>query len=150
MPAQRAETFEPVTFAFQSFHGGGGNGQNSLWLERNQFSRDRSDTIGFALPPAIRDPNVAARPSEPLESLPERSDLRLCLRVILGECHQHTHATHTFGLLRLRRKWPRRRAADECDEFPPPHGASLRDRAHSTMSLAGCCPCASQQICLSM
>jgi hypothetical protein len=103
-------------------------------LERNQLSRDRSRTIEFAVPPAIRDPKIAARPSEPLESLPERGDLRLCLWVVLGVPHQHAQATHTFGLLRARRERPRCRAAEKRNEIAPPQ-VEHATISHGTLSL---------------
>jgi hypothetical protein len=57
--------------------------------------------------------DIAARPSLPLESLPERGDLRLCLRVILDIPHQDADPPHPLGLLRARREWPRRRATEQ-------------------------------------
>src|SRR5262249_53261681 len=108
--------------AHQGSHGGGGNGQNSIGLEGNQLSRECSNAIDFTIPPAIHDPSVAARPPEPLESLPERANLRLCVGVDLGEPRQHSNPPHPFRLLRPRRERPRRRAAaEQRQEFPPSH-----------------------------
>jgi hypothetical protein len=36
-----------------------------------------------------------------------------------GEWGEHTNATHTLALLRARRERPRRRAAEQHDEFAP-------------------------------
>src|SRR5262245_37769710 len=65
------------TVRHQGLHGGGGNGQNTIGLESNQLSRDCSNAIDITIPPSIRDPNVTARPPEPLEPMPESAHLRL-------------------------------------------------------------------------
>src|SRR5262249_36980743 len=78
--------------------------------------------IDFTIPPAIHDPSVAARPPEPLESLPERANLRLCVGVDLGEPRQHSNPPHPFRLLRARHERPRgRRAAEQRDELAASH-----------------------------
>jgi hypothetical protein len=57
------------------------------------------------------------RPSnhpETFESLPESRQSRFCVRIVLGEAHQHTDALHLLGLLRARRERPcDRRAAEQ-------------------------------------
>jgi hypothetical protein len=42
---------------------------------------------------------------------------------------QETDTPHTVGLLRTRRKRPRRRAAEQCDELAPPHSITSSARA---------------------
>src|SRR5262249_48922212 len=95
------------------------NSQHSVGLECDQLSRERSHAIDFAIRPTIRDPNVATRPAERLESLPESGDLRLCLRVGLARSHQHADGTNPLGLLRPRRERPRHHAAEQRDELAP-------------------------------
>src|SRR5262245_13827443 len=104
--------------AHQGLNGGGGNGQNTIGLESNQLSRECSNAIDFAIPPAVHDPSVATRPSEPLESLPESTHLRLSVGVGLGEPRQHADPPHTFGLLRpCRERPPHHRTAHKRDEL---------------------------------
>src|SRR5262249_36119038 len=103
-------------------HSGGGNGQNTIGLECNQLSRECSNAIDFAIPPAIHDPSVAARPPEPLESLPERADLRLSVGIGLCAPRQHADPPPTFRLLRPCPERPHRcRAADQREELASPH-----------------------------
>src|SRR5262249_2443207 len=49
----------------------------------------------------------------------------------------------------MRSNWPRRRAADQSDKIPSPHGSSLA-RIAPYHSVSGPASCASQQIRLSM
>ena len=59
--------------------------------------------------PASVDPDVAAlRPPELLESVPERGDEGLPLRVALGIRHQHADVPHPLQVLRALRR-PKRR-----------------------------------------
>ena len=69
-------------------------------IRKDQFGLERDEVLRELLPrlrvagwcPAILDPDVAAlRPSELLESLPERRDAGLCFRVALGIRHQHAN-----------------------------------------------------------
>src|SRR5438093_588177 len=58
-----------------------------------------------------------------VHSQPERFSKRMWRR----QRDEYTHARHFSKLLRARRERPRGcRAAEKCDEFPPPHGADPR------------------------
>jgi len=43
----------------------------------------------------------------------------LSLRIAFSEVHEDRDAPHPLGLLRPRREWPRRRAAEQRDEIAP-------------------------------
>ena len=65
---------------------------------------------------------AAVGPAQFLQSLHERRDASLCLRVVRGEWNEHADAPHPLGLLRARRERPRRRrAAEQRDELAPLH-----------------------------
>src|SRR5262249_33154619 len=72
---------------------------------------------------AIVNADVAGfRPSTLIEPLPECREAGFCLRIVLGEAHQHADPPHSVALLRARRERPRRRrAAEQRDELPSPH-----------------------------
>jgi hypothetical protein len=56
--------------------------------------------------------------------LQERRIAGLCFRIVGGQDHEHADPPHPLGLLSARRERPGRSgAANERDEFPPPHGA---------------------------
>jgi hypothetical protein len=66
------------------------------------------------------DADVAAvGPTELCQSLEERRIADLTLRIVRGRGVQHTDPPHAAWLLRARRKWPRRRAAEEREELAP-------------------------------
>src|SRR5262245_30385492 len=81
--------------------------------------------VNVAGGPVIVRLDVASfRPTQALQRLAERRNTRLCLRIALGKAHEHADPSHPGGLLRVCCERPRRCAAEEeCDEFPPPHGA---------------------------
>jgi hypothetical protein len=64
---------------------------------------------------ACREDEAAARhrPGR-LQSVQERCDAGLAYRMIFGERHKHTDASHPLGLLCARRERPRRRAHTGC------------------------------------
>src|SRR5262249_60581044 len=121
---------------------GGANDQDRVGLECNQFSRRCSHAVDFASRPAIRDPNVATRPSELLESLPERSDLRLCLRIAFGRPHQHPDAPHGVGLRTRHARRRGRRAAAQSDELAPRHSITSWAGARAMWPAIGSYPTA--------
>ena len=66
---------------------------------------------------------ASLRPSQPIEFPPERRELRLHIRIVLGEAREHADAPHALALLRARRERPcRRAAAEKGNELPSPHG----------------------------
>src|SRR5215475_5187012 len=66
--------------------------------------------------PAIVDPQVAPDgPAEFLQSLQERPDARLRLRIIRGQIHEHADAPHPLALLRARGERRRHGHAAERD-----------------------------------
>src|SRR3977135_3238600 len=68
------------------------------------------------------------RPAERSESLPKRNDAGRYFRIVLGVWMQERDAPHPLGLLRVRRKRPRHRAAERCDELAPPHSITSSAR----------------------
>jgi hypothetical protein len=64
-----------------------------------------------------------------LQRLLERPDSGLTLRIVRDGVHLHTDPPHLLRLLRTRDDWScARRATQECNEFPSPHGfARARD-----------------------
>src|SRR5262249_56213794 len=81
---------------------GGGGGEGGVGGEGDQLFCEHLELIWpVGCKPDV-DPDVAALgPSELLQSLPERSKLGLCFRIVLGVVHQHADASHAVGLLRL-------------------------------------------------
>src|SRR5262249_49484184 len=55
----------------------------------------------------------------------------LSLRIGLGKGREKTDTPHPLGLLRARRQRPRRRAAEERYELPPPHSMTSSGWARS-------------------
>src|SRR5262245_49081007 len=77
---------------------------------------------GIGATPAIVDPHVAAvSPAQFFKRLPECSYIAPLLGVILGEGTQYANPSDAVWCLPPRRERPRRRAADQDDEIPPPH-----------------------------
>src|SRR5262245_39029819 len=70
----------------------------------------------------IVDAKIAAeRPAQLLQTLLERLDAGLRIRIVLGERHQHTDPPRPLRLLRPRRERPRSSCtAEQRDEVPPP------------------------------
>src|SRR5262249_39754846 len=77
----------------------------------------------IVLAPANVDPHIATlAPTQLLQRLQERRDLRLTFRIGGGHVHEHADAPHPLALLRACRERPRRRcAADQRDELAAPH-----------------------------
>src|SRR5262245_16818626 len=82
--------------------------------------------VTVARRPAVIGAQVAS-----LHPLVEPGDAQLSVRITGGKAHQHADATHSLPLLRPRRQWPRRRAAEQRDDLttfpqaemhPIPHG----------------------------
>src|SRR5205807_4784094 len=68
--------------------------------------------------PADVQPHVTTfGPAQLLQSSAERRHIRLCIRIVLAELRDHCDAPHRAGLLRAPSKRPRRRAAEQSDEF---------------------------------
>src|SRR5262249_167383 len=66
--------------------------------------------------------NVAPfSPAHLLHALQECRDAGLCLRTAFSEVHQDADAPNPVRLLRTRTQWPRRHAAETCDELAPSH-----------------------------
>ena len=79
---------------------------------------------------------LPSRPAELLERLPECGDLGLRLRVALRVGDQNAESTQSRALLRVRRQRPSRRAAEERDEFSPPHSMTSSASASSVGGIA--------------
>src|SRR5262249_55193427 len=64
---------------------------------------------------------TTGRPSQFLDAPLQCRSLLLPFWIIGGSGHQPPDSPHPLALLRARREWPRRRAADERDELAPFH-----------------------------
>jgi hypothetical protein len=72
---------------------------------------------------------VADGPARLRQPLPERYETGLRFGIVRGRAHEHPDAPHSLALLRARRERPRRRAAEQGDEIPPPHSITSSARA---------------------
>src|SRR5262249_2178343 len=91
-----------------------------------------------ATPPEI-DAHVAAdAPTRLLKPLHECRETPLSLRILCRKVHEHADTAHLLALLRARRERPCRRAADNGDEFPPPHGAYPKAKDHGAKYSRSC------------
>src|SRR5262249_21197528 len=64
---------------------------------------------------------VPIDPAEPLQHLLERSITRPSLGIVLGWGLEYTNSPHPFWLLRTSGERPHSHAADQRNEFAPPH-----------------------------
>ena len=105
--------------------------------EGRNFRRVSANAVGFACAPTVLDPQVAADgPAQFLQPLRERRDADRCVRIVRGDVHEHADAPHALGLLRARRKRPRRRrAAEQRDELAPLHSITLSARPSSASGM---------------
>src|SRR6516165_11416585 len=79
----------------------------------------------------------ARRPTTFSQLLAEGAHARLHFRVYRRVRHQNSDPAHPLALLRARREGPRRRAAEQRDEVPPPHSITSSARCcknHGTSS----------------
>src|SRR5262249_27393060 len=91
--------------------------------KRDHFRRVSARARGVCHAPANVDLYVAAfGPAQLLQSLQERRDTRLTLRVVRALGHEHANTPQPLALLRTRSKRPYRHAADKTDELAPLHG----------------------------
>jgi hypothetical protein len=106
----------------QGTHSHAAIGDNDIRCERDQF-RCKLECLGWVpRRPAGIDLDVATNdPAELLQSLRQRRNARLTLRIVGGDRHEHAEAPHAFALLRARRRRRpgRRRAAERQDEGAP-------------------------------
>src|SRR5262245_24610028 len=70
-------------------------------------------------------------PAKLVEPVQECRNVALPLPIILGETHQNANPQAAPGLLRPRRERPRRRPAEQRDEFAAPHSITSSARASS-------------------
>src|SRR5262249_6143496 len=116
----------------QGRHGGARKSQDDFGLERDQFGRGFASAIGIACRPTVVDPHVAAvNPTQLLQSLQEGREAGLGYRMVLAEWHEHADAPHALALLRVCRKWPRRRATEQGHEFASSHSITSSASASS-------------------
>src|SRR5262249_60560012 len=94
--------------------------------EREQFRRVSMNVVGRGV--ADVDPQIeAVDPAQLLQGLCEHHATLLSFRIVPGV--EHPDAPHPLALLRARRNRPRRRAAKQADELPPPHSITSSARA---------------------
>jgi hypothetical protein len=112
-------------------HDRAARGQDDVRRERDQFCRVLKNALGIACGPTVVDPHVAADSPAPfLQPLQKHANAGLSFRIVRGQMHEHADAPHTLGLLRGRRKRPRRRrAADQCNDLAASHGTPPGSRA---------------------
>jgi hypothetical protein len=95
---------------------------DDVGLRPGQLLRECSYLIDVAACPTKVYPHIAAiGPTQVCKRLSERRDASLPLRIVFVRWDEHADATYSVGLLRGYHKRPRRRAAEPCDELPPPH-----------------------------
>src|SRR5262249_7389745 len=70
-------------------------------------------------------------PAERLETLAKCNDPSQHFGIVLGVWMQECDAPHALALLRARRERPRRRAAEEREEFAPLHSITSSAHSHS-------------------
>src|SRR5262249_7195043 len=122
-------------------------GQDDLRREPHKLCRIFAHAHDVAASPAPSDCQVAPLSPPPLrKSASEYRDSLLRQRVILADADEHADAAHLLPLLRARRKRPRRRAAEQCDEvassqswhrLSPPRAADFPHPQPSTERLPG-------------
>jgi hypothetical protein len=95
--------------------------EDDVGRECGQFRRLPANFGGTGRAPAGVDAHVTANgPTQHRQRLLERPDAGLPLRIVRGGGQEQANAPHPIGLLRARRKWPRRcRAAEQRDELAP-------------------------------
>jgi hypothetical protein len=88
----------------------------------DELAREIPDSLGVARAPAVLDLDVApVAPAEFLQRSGERGHEGWPGRIALGNAHEHADAPRPLALLRVGRERPRRRAAEQRDEFAPFH-----------------------------
>src|SRR5262249_22938216 len=116
-------------------HGGRvGGGENYVGLQVDQFLGQRRRSRRVAAEPTVVDLGVLALPPAQFsKSCCERRCPGPLLGIAFGLRHEHANVPHPLGLLRACRERPSSyTAAEECDEFPPPHGADPKAKDHGT------------------
>jgi len=90
---------------------------------------------------SIFDVDVAALcPSKLFEPLQECRETRLVFGVVLRRAHEHADVPHPVSFLRLRRKRPRRRAAEQRNELAALYSMQIHllpqlgDRQHTALA----------------
>jgi hypothetical protein len=115
--------------------------KNDLGSESDEFLRGSlPDFRVLKCAPASVDLDIAAfSPPEPLEALPECSQVSLKFPVALGMRHQHANPPHSVRLLRIHRERPRapRCTTDKRDEFASLHVPSIRTKRCEWQIIAG-------------
>ena len=95
---------------------------DQIRMELSQLFRERADPIDVGATPSNLHLQVAAaRPPQFRKRLCEPGKMRLPLGVAFIHAHQHTDPSHMTGVLSARHERPRRRTAQQRDDFPPPH-----------------------------
>src|SRR5262249_60796282 len=99
---------------------------------RDQFRRVSANVGGIARGPAGVDPHVAlVGPAQLLQPLQEPRNAGLKYRIVRGCGQEYANTSQSVGLLSTRRKWPRRRAAEQRDELAAFHSITSSARASS-------------------
>ena len=111
-----------------------GIGNDNVRRKRHQFHRMSAANVDTARGPADVKARIAAvGPAQFRQPLDESGELSPPSRIALVRTQEHTDPPHPLGLLRTRDERPRDcRAAEKCDEFPPPHGAYPKAKDHGT------------------
>src|SRR5262249_11908807 len=97
--------------------------QSAIRREGDQFCRRLLNALLTPTAPANLAMQVAPfAPSQLLHLLQERREPRLSSLIIRRVVHEHADPPHPGGVLLCSRcQRPRHRAAESCDELPPPH-----------------------------
>src|SRR5262249_8345679 len=113
-------------------------GEDDVGRERNGFRYVPADVSGIRPSPARVDPDIAAdAPARFLQTLHERADTNLVIRIV-GRCGQEQGDTpHPLRLLPGCHDGPRRRAAEKADERAPFHSitsSAIESRLSETLT----------------
>src|SRR5262249_22075801 len=95
---------------------------DDVGLQTDQLLRDLSYPIEVTAGPMNVQAHVAGlSPTQARNGLRERRNVSLRHEIVFVVRHEHADAPHPPALLRARRDWPRRSAAEERDELAPPN-----------------------------
>ena len=113
-------------------HGSRPISKDHVRRESDKFRRVFAIALTIARAPPIVDACIAPYvPSQFGEPLQEGGVAGLGFGIVGDKVHEHPNAPHALCMLRARRERPRRRAAEQRNEFTSPHSITSSARARS-------------------
>jgi hypothetical protein len=110
--------------------------EDHVGLQRDQFFREYLRLRANRRKASVDADIAAFRPSTLFQPLPECRKASLCLRIVLGEAHQHADPPHSVGLLCARRERPRcGSAAEQRDELAAFHSITSSARTSNVLGM---------------